>query len=494
MSTGYLDNYYARLGIPKNATTGEIKSAYHQAARRLHPDSNKNPRATELFLQVQEAYEVLSNPSKRRKYDEALPEDLDQPPDIMVNAIYSRKILPAIDSPQLVYVLLDLLAAPPTEHLEDRRPPINLSLALDTSTSMMGPRLEAVKVTAAKLIQTLQPDDILSVISFNDRADVIVPASRSLDLGKIQSRISIMTAKGGTEMLGGLQSAMDQIDLHLSQNNSNQIILVTDGRTYGDEEGCLQLADIANQKGITINALGIGHEWNDEFLDDLTRRTGGSCTYAPHPEKVGAILEEKFSQMSYTYANSLCLAYKTPPNVEMRYAFRLSPDAASVCADEKICMGNLPIGKSLSLLMEFYISNIKQTSGEQVLADGLLHLTIPSRSVPRSSSRITLSRNVTENPDTTPPPQVLIKAMSQLSLYRMQEQAQSEIKAGKVNEATAHLNNLAEQLLSSGQPDLAKTVRLEIEKLEKGAAVSEEGKKKIKYGTRSLVLPPDSEQ
>lgn len=493
MSTGYLDNYYARLGIPKSATTGEIKTAYHQAARRLHPDSNKNPSATELFLQVQEAYETLSNPARRRKYDESLPEDLNPPRDIMVNAIYSRRSLPAIGAPQLVYVLIDLMAVSDTESLEKRRPPLNLSLVLDTSTSMMGPRLEAVKATAARLIHMLQPDDILSLVSFNDRADVIVPASRALDLGKIESRISIMTARGSTEMLGGLQASLEQISLNLSHNYINQIILVTDGRTYGDEDQCLQLADIANDKGITINALGIGHEWNDEFLDDLARRTGGSCTYADHPEKVGQLLEEKFNQMSYTYANSLCLEYKTPENVEMRYAFRLSPDASSVCSDEKICMGNLPLGANLSILMEFYVKNIDSDKNELVLADGQLHLTVPSRSIPRSSSRITLSRPVSEDPDTTPPPQVLVKAMSQLSLYRMQEQAHSEIQDGKITEATTHLSNLARQLLSTGQPDLAKTVRLELEKLKNGASVSEEGKKKIKYGTRSLVMPPDRE-
>ena len=493
MSTGYLDNYYARLGVPKDATTGEIKSAYHQAARRLHPDSNANPGAIELFLQVQEAYEVLSNPSKRKVYDSQLPEDLDLPPDIMVNTIYSRKSLPAIGAPQLVYVLVDLMTVSDTENLQMRRPPLNLSLVLDTSTSMMGARLEAVKTTAARLIHTLEADDILSIVSFNDRAEVIVPASRALDIGKIESRVSIMTARGSTEMYSGLKNALDQINLNLSHNHFNQIILVTDGRTYGDEAQCLQLADMANEKGVTITALGIGHEWNDEFLDDLTRRTGGSCTYAAHPDKVGQILEEKFNQMSYTYANSLCLEYETPPNVEMRYAFRLSPDAASLCSDEKICMGNLPLGSRLSILMEFYINNINKDIKEQVLADGLLHLTIPSRKVPKTSSRISLSRSVSEDPDTTPPPQVLVKAMSQLSLYRMQEQAQSEIKAGNLEEATTHLNHLARQLLSTGQPDLAKTVRLELEKIKNGAPVSEEGKKKIKYGTRSLVLPPDRE-
>ena len=61
MSTGYLDNYYARLGIPLDATPEEVRSAYYKAARQLHPDTNEDPTSTELFLQIQEAYENLSD-------------------------------------------------------------------------------------------------------------------------------------------------------------------------------------------------------------------------------------------------------------------------------------------------------------------------------------------------------------------------------------------------------------------------------------------------
>ena len=69
MATGYLDNFYARLGVSKNASPQQIRQAYHHAARRLHPDTNESEDATELFLQVQEAYEILSDPEKRKQYD-----------------------------------------------------------------------------------------------------------------------------------------------------------------------------------------------------------------------------------------------------------------------------------------------------------------------------------------------------------------------------------------------------------------------------------------
>src|SRR5580658_5084212 len=64
-------DYYSVLGVPKNAAEKDIKSAYRKLARKWHPDTNpKNPKeAEEKFKEIAEAYEVLGDPEKRKKYD-----------------------------------------------------------------------------------------------------------------------------------------------------------------------------------------------------------------------------------------------------------------------------------------------------------------------------------------------------------------------------------------------------------------------------------------
>ncbi|MFY9665013.1 MAG: DnaJ C-terminal domain-containing protein [Candidatus Cybelea sp.] len=64
-------DYYTVLGVPKNAAEKDIKSAYRKLARKWHPDANlKNPKAAEeKFKEISEAYEVLGDPEKRKKYD-----------------------------------------------------------------------------------------------------------------------------------------------------------------------------------------------------------------------------------------------------------------------------------------------------------------------------------------------------------------------------------------------------------------------------------------
>lgn len=70
MNTKSVQDYYAILGVSPNATMTEIRLAYRRQARTAHPDMNANdPEAEERFRQINEAYEVLANPEKRRAYD-----------------------------------------------------------------------------------------------------------------------------------------------------------------------------------------------------------------------------------------------------------------------------------------------------------------------------------------------------------------------------------------------------------------------------------------
>lgn len=69
MAVAFRD-YYETLGVPRDASNEDIRKAYRKLARENHPDVNKDPGAEDRFKEISEAYEVLRDPDKRKRYDQ----------------------------------------------------------------------------------------------------------------------------------------------------------------------------------------------------------------------------------------------------------------------------------------------------------------------------------------------------------------------------------------------------------------------------------------
>ncbi len=482
-----MPDYYALLGIFRDATQEEIKRAYFEAAQRLHPDKNEAPGETEIFLDVQQAYDTLANSEKRAKYDVTLsPEEEIQSP-ILQRTFYSRQSLVRLGETQLIYALLELKARKNDQEVIS--PPLNICLVLDNSTSMKGQNIEMVKAAAIHLIRSLRQQDILSVVSFSDRADILIPASLQFEPRRMETKIRMLTPSGGTEILQGLEAGMNEVRRNISPERVNHIVLLTDGQTYGDEEEVLVLAEEAERLGIGISGLGVGKDWNDEFLDELAIKTGSSSSYIAEAQEIREFLEKKFKQLAKVFAENIELKFQTSSNVELSYIFRLQPNATHISVEKEIQLGMLLHDEPLGLLLEFRVKPGAVLEDKVDLLTGAIKFDIPSQALSPQPMRVRILREVTESASLEPPSPTLVHALANLNLYRMQEKAQKEAAEGKYNEASRRLQHLATHLLSNGERSMAKTVLLEAENLQREQGISEEGRKNMKYGTRALLLP-----
>ncbi|MCC6146562.1 MAG: VWA domain-containing protein [Anaerolineaceae bacterium] len=485
-------NYYQILGLPRDALPEELRSAYFAYAKKLHPDANPASNAQDKFISVKQAYETLIDPEKRSAYDITLA------PDRIADSIsleiqYSRSVLPVIDENQLVYVMVDLV------HTVDPAPtmllPAHLCLVIDVSNSMKGERLDMIKASIFKLLKILNPQDHITIVAFSDRAEVIVPAKQIRDLPQIEQRIRLLNPGGGTEIYQGLETGVRQLQL-LERSGVMQVrhlILFTDGHTYGDEARCIELTKQAKEDGIIFNVLGIGHEWNDKFLDQLAGFGGGNVTFVTSPGNIAHSIEQKIKILSSLFARNITFDFSKDRGAELRYAFRLVPDTGPLPLKSPINFGNLYYGRKTSVLFEFIVSGMKTASGRLNLAKGTLtgDLMFHNNAI---HYPLSFHRPFAISPEPEAPPPALVEAMARLTLYRLQERARSEVEEGQITKGTKHLQHLATHLLASGQRELARAVLVEAEHIKQNHSFSKEGDKRIKYGTRALLLPSGLEQ
>ena len=486
-------DFYTLLGLARDASPEDIKRAYFRAAQKLHPDKNTAAGETELFMGVQQAYEVLSNPKRRASYDATLPPEQKLNLPYQYKFIYSRPSLANLTEPQMLYLIVELET--PLEARNTPAPPLNVCLVLDRSTSMRGEKMDMVKSTAIQVLRNLRPQDILSVVAFSDRAEVIIPAAFHQDRSRLEARIQMIQPGGGTEIYQGLEAGVKEVARSLDPRRINHIVLLTDGQTYGDEQQCLALASKLAEQNIGISAMGIGKEWNDIFLDLLATRTGGSSAFIADPQDIKRLLLARFNALAQTFADDISLATNPIDGIELSYAFRLQPDPGPVIIDEQpLRLGSLLQETSTRVIFEYIIQPKAVQSDSVIFVDGSLKVVIASRPLPVPDMRLRLQRPVVDEAETASPPLEIVQALSRLMLYRMQERARKEIEKGNVDTATRQLQSLAANLLSQGERSLAQTIMLEVDNLQQKSALSDEGGKKINYGTRALFLAPSKKK
>jgi Ca-activated chloride channel family protein len=428
----------------------------------------------------------LSNPSRRAQYDALLPPEEKQQLPVEWEVHYSRPNLVRLNEPQMIYILLEIF--PSKQSGEIPIPPLNVCLALDCSTSMAGDKMNMLKAAAINVLHDLRPQDVFSVVSFSDRAQVIVPASYRPEKHRLESQIRMLQPSGATEIFQGLEASFREVRSSADGTRINHIILITDGHTYGDESACLELAEEAAQKGIGISAMGIGKEWNDVFLDALCSRTGGSSKYIAKPEDIHAFLLNEFETLSRVIASDVVLEFSGTPGAEMAFAFRTQPEAGPLPTESPLHLGAVLQDMPLNVLFEYRIEPSLVNQDAVTLLQGSMKPVIAGLRTPIPPIRLEFSRPVSAQAGEEPPHPAIIHSLGRLTLYRIQDKARVELNAGQYELAAQHLKQLATNLLAQGERSLARTALIEAENILQMGGLSEEGSKAIKYGTRSLLM------
>lgn len=270
-----------------------------------------------------------------------------------------KDYMPVTGGSQLAYVLLE---AKPTALMAQVRMPLNFALVIDHSGSMKGAKLRNVREAVKMVIDRLEPTDYISVVIFDDSAQVIIPSMPANDKPGMKAAIDRIQDAGGTTMSRGMIQGLGELRRWNIPNAINRMILLTDGVTYGDTDQCRQLARDAAAAGIAIYPLGIGSDWDENLLDDVGQLSGGMpAEFIKSPADAMLIFEQQLQSAVAVAVRNSTLTLRLPAGVSPRKAVKVLPiirdvDASSLSDRQVVIpLGDLEKDAAQSVLIELMI-------------------------------------------------------------------------------------------------------------------------------------------
>jgi Ca-activated chloride channel family protein len=287
-----------------------------------------------------------------------------------------REYLPADSPEQKLFIMLKLR---PAHEVIAAQPSTAIAIVVDTSGSMddkvpvpyqmsqpaKQTKRQIVMDSLINLIESgkLSADDRITLIQFDDTASTIIDLTPATEINKLKNAINALTGfSGGTYMAKGLQQA---INLLSSQQMTNRrVLLFTDGATF-DEDDCRELVQNFNTQNIPITALGVGADFNEDLLNNLSSAAAGRAFHIVTENAQGAAISindlpktiaEDFQLAKSEVITNLCLNAKTVQGVNLTRLMRAYPAYTELSLDQKpYRMGNVSANDETVLVLEFTI-------------------------------------------------------------------------------------------------------------------------------------------
>jgi len=173
---------------------------------------------------------------------------------------------------------------------------------------MSGQKIRQAKKAAIMAIDYLDSKDILAVVSYDDRIDVLVPATKISDKVNIAAAIQRLTARGSTALFAGVSKGADELRKFLEKNRVNRIILLSDGiANVGPRspQALGQLGAKLLKEGISVTTLGLGLGYNEDLMTQLSDNSDGNHAFIENATDLARIFKLEFGDLLSVVAQSV---------------------------------------------------------------------------------------------------------------------------------------------------------------------------------------------
>lgn len=405
-------------------------------------------------------------------------------------SLCNRPTLPVSRSPQLVYFLTELLPGP---GLANVRVPMNLVLALDRSAAMAGEPLRQLKQTVNWLLEQLLPDDVISIVVFGRHARTVIPAQEVGKRKRLHHWSDGVRGIGKQRISAGLVEALKQASKWHRPERVSRIILVVGGRADDSLQAVHKVANQAGIQGIPVICAGLGSNWDEELLIELSDRSvqaspgsrSGVVFYVGDIKETGQIFDRAYRSVQIS-ARDTCMHIRPARGVQIRQVWQTRPvlrdiGSRAIQPDRiAIQVGELGIDGA-SFLLEALVE--PRPEGAVRIAQDEISFYVPGQGeqLEKDELVVEFSKNLAV---TSRLEGYVMDVVQKAQALQLQTQALRDANAGEIGSAIKKLRQVVPILMSQGEILLADRMRKEEDYLVRSGHISAEGRKLIRLAYR----------
>ncbi|MEQ1697359.1 MAG: VWA domain-containing protein [Hyphomicrobiaceae bacterium] len=213
---------------------------------------------------------------------------------VEVKASLDKSVLRAGEK-QTAYLRVSVQAA---KRPSAQRAPMNIALVIDRSGSMSSDRrIDNARKAAQLAVDRLGRDDILAVVSYDDKVEIEVPSTKVTDAESIKDKIGRLKPRGSTAIHAGLLAGAEEIRKFKSKERVNRIILLSDGLANVGPSKASDFVSLGKElasEGITVSTLGLGTGYNEDLMSGLARAADGGHAFVQESADLANFIAKEF--------------------------------------------------------------------------------------------------------------------------------------------------------------------------------------------------------
>jgi Ca-activated chloride channel family protein len=271
-----------------------------------------------------------------------------------INALLDVNVV-AHEAADQVTVLLELEA--PASTPDAQRPPSTLQVVLDRSGSMEGAPLEGAKRALIALVQRLEPTDNFGLVTFDDQAQLVVPAGPLTDRAAVVAQIESVRSGGCTDLGAGYLRGLRELR-RVAGAAGGTMLVISDGHVNAgitDVDEFASLTAKAYVDRIVTSTLGYGRGYDETLLAAISRSGSGNHVFADDPDAAGAAIAAEVDGLLDKVVQAAALTVVFEPSVRLLRLFNDLPAQQIADGEVVIELGDLYAAEQRKLLMRFEV-------------------------------------------------------------------------------------------------------------------------------------------